>query len=571
MSSKRFESMEEFVLNYRAAEKINLSYEELAYLLGLKPDTIARRKISVKHSMGLSLPPLNQIRNTLKGQTPIAPDVKRIQEFEDARNDIRHSKNKSKARKVETQKKRFVITSAQNATPVHANFLKCLKQYCEFNNAKLLIIPYRYRNPTSIWTDKDRNQEWWDENILEYMVDQQIELNKNIRVMGHIKIRPTAVHPLSGFDSYTGEASGIFGHPSIELKTIPTPNRELPKVLTTTGAVTIPNFTDSKTGHKGEFNYSLAATVIEIEGDRFYQRHIHGDDVTGAFYDLTHYYTVDGPESGHNIEALIAGDIHAEFHDPNVEKATYTDEHSIVNDLKPRYWVAHDLEDFYARNHHHRGNDLLRFGKHHHGRDNVEEGLQRSADFIDKHSREKMTNVIVKSNHDEALDRWLKESDPKTDPENAVFYHYMKYHQYKNLKMTPTGFDTIDPFEFWCKNPESLQGLKSLDNTVFLDRDQSYTIKDIEIGFHGDVGPNGSRGSIKSLSKIGPKLIIGHSHSPGIFQGVYQVGISARTDLEYASGPSSWLHTHCIIYPDGHRTLIHIIKGKWRRVDETKG
>jgi hypothetical protein len=512
MSSKRFENMTEFVLNYRAAEKVGLSYEELAYLLGLKPDTVARQRIKVKHSLGLDLPPLKQQRNTLKGQFAIEPSADDMEAYDDARENLRHVMNKSKAHDPETDKKKFVITSAQNATPVHERFLKCLQNYCEHNDAELMVIPYRYRNPTSIWTATDRNQEWWHNSILPYLVDKQIALNDNISVMGHIKIVPTAVHPLSGFDSYTGEASGIFGHPSIELKTIPTPAKDLPKILTTTGSVTVPNFTDTKLGHKGEFNFSLAATVVEIEGDAFYQRHIHGNDETGEFYDLTKLYTVNGVESGHRIEALVAGDIHAEFHDPDVERATYTDPHSIVNDLKPKVWVAHDLEDFYSRNHHHRGNDILTFAKHHFGRNNVEDGLQTSANFIDKHSRDGMQNIIVKSNHDEALDRWLREADPKSDPENAIFYHYMKYHQYKNIEMTDTGFDTIDPFEFWCNNPESCKGLQNIDRTTFLNRDTPFQIKDIELSYHGDIGPNGSRGSIKSLSKIGPKLIIGHSH-----------------------------------------------------------
>jgi hypothetical protein len=33
---------------------------------------------------------------------------------------------------------------------------------------------------------------------------------------------------------------------------------------------------------------------------------------------------------------------------------------------------------------------------------------------------------------------------------------------------------------------------------------------------------------------------------------------------EYTSGPSGWLNTHCVIYPNGKRSLLNIIKGKWR-------
>jgi predicted RNA-binding Zn-ribbon protein involved in translation (DUF1610 family) len=53
--------------------------------------------------------------------------------------------------------KRFVITAAQNATPVHGHFLEALKRYCEHNGAELVVIPLRYKNPTSRWTSSQVN------------------------------------------------------------------------------------------------------------------------------------------------------------------------------------------------------------------------------------------------------------------------------------------------------------------------------------------------------------------------------------------------------------------------------
>ena len=92
-------------------------------------------------------------------------------------------------------------------------------------------------------------------------------------------------------------------------------------------------------------------------------------------------------------------------------------------------------------------------------------------------------------------------------------------------------------------------GLVHRNQTEFLKRDDSLVFDglEIELAFHGDQGNHGARGSINSFAKIGPKSVIGHSHSPGIMEGVYQVGVTARLDLEYATGPSGWMHTHCII------------------------
>jgi len=567
MALKRFENMEDFLAKYKAANKSKLRIEELAYIMNVKPDTIARRKISVKHHMGIELPQLKRYGGDLKKVNSVIPSEESNEKFCAALEKLREASETFVVEEKKERRKIYVITSAQNATPIFTNFLQSIKVYLKERGAELMIIPNRYRNPTSIWSDMNKDNEWWDHRIQKYLVDKRVRLNNNIDVMGNIKIQPTAVNPLGGFETYTGESSAIFGHPSIQLKSVPTPAKSMAKILSTTGSITQPNYTDSKAGHKGEFNHCYAAAIVEIDNGAFYTRHIHANK-NGEFYDLDRYYTANGSTKVESIPALITGDIHAAFHDEEVEKATYTNNDSIVNTLKPENWVIHDLEDFYSRNHHHKDNDILAFGKHHFNkRDNVEESLQISADFVDRHSRPFMKNIIVRSNHDEAFDRWLKEADPKKDPENALFYHYMKYHQYKNVVETSTSYKTIDAFEFWCKHPDSCRGLENIENTTFLSRDErdpKRVIKGIEIGYHGDEGPNGTRGTLNNLSKIGPKIVIGHSHSPGILNGTYQVGVSARTDLEYASGPSSWLHTHCLIYPDGHRTLIHIVKEKWR-------
>lgn len=549
----RSNTTDKFVQQYMAALHEGLSLQQFADALDIKPESVIRRRNKIKEELGFKLKDLP--KDAKNPDIDLPDDWK--ESVERKQYDIVDRRN--------SKRKRYVITSAQNATPVFKPFLKTLEKYCRHMEAELLVIPYRYKNPTSIWLDKDRGQDWWDKTITKYLVNDYVQIHDRLRVMGHIKIQPTAVNPLSGFDSYTGSDSAIFGHPKIQLKTVPTPSKTLPKILATTGTITKENYTDSKAGHKGYFHHSHGAIVVEIsETGNFHIRHIHGDD-RGHFYDLDKHFTQNSVKEGCTIAGLVTGDSHAEFIDDGVQAATYDNSDSIVNLLKPEKLVYHDVEDFYRRNHHHRGHHLLQYGKHHHGRDNVEDGLQITADFIDRNTRPWMENVVVKSNHDEALDRWLREADPKTDPENARLYYYLMYHLVSSVEKTDTGVKWADPFVFWCKNPDQQRGLESVDKTTFLHRDESYQIVDIEISFHGDKGMNGGRGSAKSFTKIGPKTVIGHSHSPGIEEGVYQVGVSAKLNMEYVSGPSSWLNTHCIIYPDGKRTLVHIINGEWKR------
>lgn len=547
------DSQEIFISQYMTAYKRGMTVYQFAKFLNINSESVKRRRRLIRQKLGVKLPHL-----------PHDNGGEHI-EMSDEWKEVVKEQYELVYRDPKAPR-RIVVTSAQNATPVFKPFLKCLEKFCEENKAELMVIPYRYKNPTSVFTDLDKSGEWWDRGLDDYIVDQYLQVCNGLRIMGHVKIQPTAVDPISGFDSYTGLDSAIFGHPKIRLKTVPTPSQHLPKILATTGTITKQNYTDSKAGQKGYFHHSYGAVIIEIDdkNEIYHVRHVHGDSKNGSFYDLDKRYTTQGVRKNIRVSGLVTGDSHASHVDEFVVNATYKDKDSMVNVLRPKALVYHDVEDFYPRNHHHRGNPILAYSKHHLGRNNVEEGLQITADFIDSNTIKGCTNILVKSNHDEALDRWLKEADPKGDPENAKFYHYMMYNILNTVKTTDTGFSHDDPFEFWCKNPCEYQGLQNKDETVFLKRDESFLIEGIEVGFHGDKGANGARGSVNNFAKIGAKTIIGHSHSPAIYEGCYQVGVSAKLNLEYVSGASSWLHTHCIIYPDGKRTLINVINGKWK-------
>lgn len=453
--------------------------------------------------------------------------------------------------------RRYVITAAQNATPVHKLFLRSLLSYCKTAGAQLLVIPYRYKNPTSFWSREAEHDDWWAPELAPYLIDRRVDLNPHLILLADIKTQPTANSPLQGFETLTGAQSAIVGHPKLELVTVPTPQQRLPKILTTTGAVTEKNYIPSKAGKKGEHHHTFGACVAEIDGDAFHLRQINavGD---GSFCDLAHEYrgTVRRAAA---VAGLVMGDTHVEFVDPRVVEATFDAPTSIIKTLRPAQLVWHDVHDFYSRTHHHRGEVFINLVKHRTGRDNVEAWLDHTFAFIDRVTPAGVRNIFVPSNHPDALARWVKETDPRTDLTNCVFWARTFEAMCTGSRWSETGATTIDPFAFWA-----VRKLKTAKQATFLVREQAYQIKGIEVGYHGHYGPGGARGTRTGFGKIGAKTVIGHSHSPGIKDGVYQVGTSSRYGLEYVHGPSSWLQTHCVIYANGKRSLINIIDGRWR-------
>lgn len=454
-------------------------------------------------------------------------------------------------------KRRYIVTAAQNATPVFKPFFDAIQHYCNANDAGLIVIPYRYKNPTSEWNETNESYEWWASEVVPHLHDARFNLNDHLTIMADIRVQATATSPLSGLDSMTGSRSGIVGHPRLELKTVATPSHKLPKIMTTTGAVTIENYTDTKAGKKGEFHHTFGAAVVELDGDKFHLRQVSACK-DGSFIDLDKEYTSDGVRDAPQAEALVMGDVHVDFADPKVIAATFSGKDSMFHRLKPKRIVLHDLLDFYSRNHHHNKNPFVNIAKRAASMDVVRAEIDRACQFIDAIPPEAEI-VLVPSNHVEAMTRWIAEADWRTDPLNAETYLETALAVVRSIKMTNSGSSMIDPFHYWAQKL-----LKTKDRCHFLSREDSYEVMGVECNMHGDVGVNGSRGSIKSFSNIGVKSSVGHSHTPGIVGGCYQSGTSTWLRLEYTNGPSSWMQTHIIHYANGKRSLINIIDGAYR-------
>lgn len=452
--------------------------------------------------------------------------------------------------------KRYIVTAAQNGTPVHSAFWRSLVTAAEYYDAEILVIPLRYKNPTSQWSGSQRNVEWWAPEVQPFLWNQRYKFNRNLTLLADLKIQPTAESPLTGADAISHAASGIIGHTKIQLKCIPTPSAKMAKILTTTGACTVENYTDSRAGRIGAFHHSLAALIVEVEGSKFFLRHVHFDSKTGGCIDLDTWFGPGGMKNAPRPLALVMGDTHVDSLDPKVVQATFG-EGGMIDALKPQHLVWHDLLDSYSCNPHHKGNPFNVIAKRNANADDVRAEVTRAIDFIFKHTPEDTKSVIVGSNHNDFLRRWIINGDWKNDPVNAEFYLETALAMVRDTKMTEKGTDYPDPFLYWAKEAD-------LPNTILLGDDESFELGGVELGMHGNLGPNGARGSRANLKRIGVRSIIGHSHTPGIDEGCYQAGTSTRLRLEYNKGPSSWLNAHVLLHADGKRQLLVIVDGKYR-------
>ena len=459
-------------------------------------------------------------------------------------------------------KKRYILTSAQNNTFVHPGFLSALEVMAEEIDAQIIVGTYSY-NTNGFQNLEKSDGEWFDPKISEYILDEPAELAKGLMWLGELNILPTAVSPLSGLHSYSMMNSAIVPHSKVQLESLPTHKTESTRMMYTTGSVTKRNYIQKKAGQKASFHHVFGALLVEVDDDGdWFVRQLIADSKTGSFQDLDTLYTSNYKVVNAPVEAINWGDIHVEKLDFDVATASFFDPDSMLNVLKPTYQFIHDGIDFESRNHHNIKDPYFRFKMYHQDKESVKENIEMLVWFLNNVHKEGTKTVVVESNHDLALKRWLKEADYKTDPANAIFFLECQLLMYKLIE---AGKDDSSVLGEVIKNV--VQGLDN--DAVFLTQDESFKIcndneNGIECGSHGHLGNNGSRGGISSYQKLGARSNIGHSHSAGIKDGVYQAGVSAELDMGYNTGGSSWSHSHIVTYPNGKRTIITLKKGKWR-------
>lgn len=470
---------------------------------------------------------------------------------------------------AEQQKKpgtrRYIITSAQNNCRVHEPFFENLKALAKEVDAHLYVSftlydRQGYRGLTRGDGPVKKNEVWWDKSVEEYAVNTRCRLHKRLAFCGELDILATARNPLSSLESYCGRSSLIVPHNKFAFQCVESRPHQMPKEMMTTGSVTRSRFIQRKAGQLAHFHHVIGALLVEVTDDGFwYAHHLNAED-DGSFYWLDR--RVEGGVVTRTDDAavgLILGDIHHEKGDDEQFRIA----REIIRTHRPRYTFVHDLIDFRSRNHHNRKDPLFKVKVR---QVSMADEIQDAAAFLchlttaaNFHSGQV---VVVKSNHDEALDRWIREADWREDPDNAVFYLTLALKMVEAIEAGQECDPLAEAIEaHWPVGP-ARPG--TIAGPTFLKLDQSFEVEGIECGIHGHAGPSGVRGTPKHYSKLGFKTFTAHTHSPSIVDGCYTVGVTGNLDMEYNRGPSKWMHCHGLIYPNGKRAFLFVKGGKWR-------
>ncbi len=444
-------------------------------------------------------------------------------------------------------KKYILVTWAQNATPVHKEFWDNMVAYADHIDADIAVIQGRFQNPTSVWTSNMENDEWWDNeftikdedgNIVHTYLDcSRQEVHANIDILADIKIRPTAANPLRGFEGVSGDKTSIIGHPRVHLKSLPVLNGHKHKLLLTTGACTLKNYSDTREGKVGEFHHTYGFVVIENKDDKtsFIRQVTAKSD--GSFIDLNKSVASNNVEKIKDCAAFIMGDIHvSQVHKPVVDKTL-----ELFKKVKPEYVVLHDLFNGESINHHEANDPIKSYHKLQEGKNLLKNEIDGMYKWLDDNSIMEYKVVVPFANHHQWSDKWVSFSDWKKDVPNSK--------EYMELALASLNGETPKGIIAYLLN-------KRYENITCLGADESFKVNDWELGQHGHLGAHGSKGSTQQNRRLNTKIIVGDYHQPERLDNAISAGTYTQLRMGYNTGASAWMHCGVMVHNNGKAQQI---------------
>lgn len=448
---------------------------------------------------------------------------------------------------------RFIVSTLVFGKHADLNFFNSLQTYARANNALILLMTCADAKGTHKRFKVDFDPVFKSDRC--WVVVQDLQLNDKI---GICDIQQSAKQriPISSLEKLTAtrKSSLIVAGCKQLLKYVPNLKGQIPRALMTTGAVTVNDFTNEffmskRTSKLAEADYQAGAVVVEIQdNEQFHFRQIQATE-DGSFSDLRTRYYPNGRTEEINEATLVMGDSHVGANDDVLVDAI---QHAFIDGGFVDTVVLHDLCNSASVSYHEQDDVIKLIQRANDGSCRLREEINAIVRYINDFTNLGVDVIVVNSNHDNHLDKYVRNlaSVSRRD------YINMPLAFEALTKMALGEIDSV--LEFLVKERADVK-LTHPEKVRWLKLDESYVKYGTELGFHGHLGANGAKGSLKTFENAFENAVVGHSHSGAIKCKVFQVGTTSNLDMEYNKGLSSWTRTCCLVHKDGTKQLINFL------------
>lgn len=457
------------------------------------------------------------------------------------------------------KRKRFFITAVGAAAPLHVDGFNTILKYCEKEKAELVLLPMlahvkalqdqpnHYDPLLKPYLNKFATEFIFNENIKAielYLNPQQINSLtglKRVRGRDKLSVDPETSHLLKNHK----KSSLIVAHSKQLMETLPTGNNSVPRIIHSTGSITVPNYQKNRVGVIAGEDHLLGGLILEVNDDEFYITQVQINERDGSFVDkYAKRFYPNGDVVQERAEAFVMGDIHPGLHSQVALNVWY----EVWDIIRPKKVFVHDWLDGKSISHHLTKKRIQRamLPTAFKTLEGEMEVAKEVLDQIYNNMPEDADMYLVASNHPDHVTSYIDEGRYMKDSnENYALGH----------RMVVETLDGQDPI----KNRIDPEG-----KFIWLERNQDFYVEGTQCASHGDVGANGSRGSIKQNEDVYSSSMTAHTHAPGIYHDAFVVGHTSIDRHGYNNGPSGWLVCSGSIYRGGHKQLVIALKSNWK-------
>lgn len=420
---------------------------------------------------------------------------------------------------------RALVTSVVDGTEINEEFWITLKNYAEYKGCDLYVL----------WGKPIKKGKYFQECVFDelkrYLVtDLSFELDDRCAAKD-LFIPYNQKNPLNNLDKLSNKLTTIIvGSTKQYMKTLPYDYNDSYKIAWSTGTISNIDYDQTISGSLDSQNHTFGALYLEYNksAGRYNVRNLIYKD--NCMIDLDREYTVDGAKSLDTIPAMVMGDLHL----PEEDEKSISYAVNIINTLKIKNVILHDIFSMNSISHHNFNQALTRYLNRTEENETLEKEMIIASKKLDAFTSfcPDANFTIIHSNHDDFITKYLNTCDFIHDTNNVV--------------------TAMELFIDIVKGRNPLGKYITSENIEFLEPGSSLEICGFELGQHGSSGIAGARGSALSYSKTYTKSISGHTHSPATFETSVVVGTNSKIRLSYnKEGICNWAHDNVLIHKNG--------------------
>ena len=321
--------------------------------------------------------------------------------------------------------------------------------------------------------------------------------------------------------------------------------------MASTGTVTLPDYDSNmymaqRRAYIAEHSHLFGAAYVEVQNSKiFHFTQVECKSKDGTIYLRDQMYTPTAKKKA-KAKVFVMGDLHSGFTCPQARQNWI----EIIDSTKPEIIAIHDGFNGYSVNGHIKDDYIAQALRSMHNLDDLKAELIHFAKELEFWASKCDQLVIVPSNHNDWLTRYLRKGLYVRDSKNHL----------TGAILAVAMLNKQDPLRYAV---EEIAGVKC-DNIYWPSRNEDIIIGGVQINCHGDVAVGGTKGSLAGMRSSYIASFSGHTHTAGISGDAWQVGTSGFLQEEYNNGAGKWTNTSGLLYDNGSRALVNSVFGNWK-------